>query len=195
MVNKFWPISLLNAAFKIISKVLANRIRPHIHLLVDQIQSAFTKNGYIVDSVACAQKILAASHNFNLEAISFKLDFEKVFVSISWDFLFELLSTRGFGQRWVRWIKDYLIFWTSSNLVNGKSCNYIQLRRGLRKGDPLSPYLFILLVDTLTRIFSLAEKNGSIQKVGSFPWPNNLVSLHYSDNTPFLVPGDDRSLI
>ena len=56
-------------------------------------------------------------------------------------------------------------------------------------------YLFILVADTLTRILSLAGKNSSIQKVGSFPWPNDLISLHYIDDTLFLVLGDDRSLI
>ena len=98
MVDEFRHVSLLNGTFKIISKVLTNRLRPHIHLLVDQAQSAFTKNRYILDSVACAQEIFAASNNSNLEAIFLKLDFEKAFDFVSWDFLFELLLARGFGQ-------------------------------------------------------------------------------------------------
>ena len=97
MVNEFQPISLLNAIFKIISKVLANRLCPHIHLLVDQAQSIFTKNRYILNSVACAQEILTASHNFNFEVIFLMLDFKKAFDFISWDFLFKLLATRELG--------------------------------------------------------------------------------------------------
>jgi len=83
MVKEFWPISLLNIAFKIVSKVLANRIHPHIHLLVDQVQLAFTKNRCIFNSVSCAQEILAALYNFNLQADFLKLDFKKAFDSVS----------------------------------------------------------------------------------------------------------------
>ena len=83
MVNEFRPISLLNDVFKIITKVLANQLRPHIHLLVDQVQSAFTKSRYILDIVAYTNKILVASHNSTLEAVYLKLDFGKAFDSIS----------------------------------------------------------------------------------------------------------------
>ena len=77
MVNEFRPISLLNAIFKIISKILANQLCPQIYLLVDQVQSAFTKNKYILNSVACAQEIIMATHNSNMEVIFLKLDFER----------------------------------------------------------------------------------------------------------------------
>jgi len=101
LVNNFRPISLLVAVFNIITKVLANRFRPYIHLLVDQVQLAFTKNRFILDSVTCANEILAATHNSDIDAVFLKLDFEKAFDFISWDFLFELLLARGFGQQWI----------------------------------------------------------------------------------------------
>ena len=145
--------------------------------------------------MACANEILAATRNSDIEAVFLKLDFEKAFDSVSWDFLFELLLARGFGQCWIGWNKVCLLFGTSSILVNGKSSNYIQCRKGLRQGDILSPYLFILVADTLTRILSLVSTNGGIQKVGSFPWPNDLVSLHYADDTLLLKSGDARYLL
>jgi len=185
LINEFWPISLLNAIIKIITKVLANRLRPHIHLLVDQVQSAFTKNRYILDSVACAHEIIAATHNYDIEAVFLKLDFEKAFDSVSLDFLFELLRARRFGQWWIDWINICLFSGTSSILVNGKPGNYIKCRKGLQQGDPLSTYLFILVADSFTRILSLAGTNSCIQKVGSSPWPNDIVRLHYADE-PFL---------
>jgi len=146
MINEFRSISLLNAIIKIITKVLANRLRPHIHLLVDQIQSTFTKNRYILDSVTCAHEVLAASHYFDIEAVFLKLDFEKAFESVSWDFLFELLLARGFEQRRISWIKACLLSGISSILVNENPENYIQCRKGLRQGDPLSlTFSFLLL--------------------------------------------------
>jgi len=98
MVDEFRLISLLIVIFKIISKVFLNRLCRFIHVLVDQVQSAFIKNRYIFDSVACVQEILVTSHNSNIEVVFLKLDFEKIFDSVSWDFLFELLVTRGFGH-------------------------------------------------------------------------------------------------
>ena len=83
MVCEFRPISLLNVVIKIITKVLANRLHPRIRLLIDQVESAFIKNMYILDSFACAREILAATHNSDVETNFLKLDFEKVFDSIS----------------------------------------------------------------------------------------------------------------
>ena len=168
MVNEFRPISLINVIFKIISKVLANRLRPHIHCLVDQVQSAFNKNRYILHSVACAQKIIAASHNSNMKAIFLKLDFEKSFDSVSWEFIFQLLVARGFGQRWIGWIKACLLFGTSSILINERSCNYIQCIRGLRQGDPISPTYSSLLSTYSLGSFPLLAGMVAFKKLGSY---------------------------
>ena len=97
MINELRPTSLLKIIIKIITKVLANWLCPHILLIVGQAQSAFTKNRYILDGVTYAHEILAASRNSDLEEV--KIDFGKAFDFVSWDFLFELLFTRGFRQR------------------------------------------------------------------------------------------------
>ena len=97
------------------------------------------KNRYILDSMACAHEIIVTMHDSDLEAVFLKLDFKKAFDSVSWDFLFELLNARKFGQRWIDWIKVCLLSGTSFTLVNEKPGNYIKYRKGLRQGDSLSP--------------------------------------------------------
>ena len=75
--------------------------------------------------MACAHDILAATtHNSDIEAAFLKLDFEKAFDSVSWDFLIGLLLARGFGQHWISWIKFYLLSETSSILIIEKPGNY-----------------------------------------------------------------------
>ena len=109
-----WPMSFgllvsSTSSSRFMTKVLANQLRPYIHLLVDQVQLTFTKTRYVFNSVTCAHEILAASHNLNIEAIFFKLEFEKTFDFISCDILFELLMARRLGQRWIGWIKPCLL--------------------------------------------------------------------------------------
>jgi len=89
-----------------------------------------------------------AIHNSDIETVFLKLDFEKAFDSISWDFLFELLLARGFGKCWIDWIKLCLFSGTSSILVNEQPENYIKCHKDLRQGDPF-PYHFILVADTI----------------------------------------------
>ena len=145
MVNEFWPISLLNVIFKINSKVLANRLRPHIHSLWTKSNqpSLKTYTSLIV------WLVLAASHNSNIETVFVKLDVEKAFDSVSWDFLFELLLAKGFGQWWIEWIKTCLLSGTSSILVNAKPGNYIQYCKGLNKETRSLPTFSFLLLTLL----------------------------------------------
>lgn len=78
-VNQFRPISLLNCSFKIFMKVLANRHKKVINLLIDKTQSGFNKDRFILDNVAIAQEIIFESHHFNKGGALLKLDFEKAY--------------------------------------------------------------------------------------------------------------------
>jgi hypothetical protein len=89
-----------------------------------------------------------------------KLDISKAFDSVSWKYMFDLLEHRGFPARWRNWLA--LLFASSSSSVrlNGIRGPLIKHRRGLRQGDPLSPYLFILAIDTLQYILGRATEQG-----------------------------------
>jgi hypothetical protein len=89
-----------------------------------------------------------------------KLDFRKAFDTVSWDCLFEVLKVRGFDHKWLQWMKALLEIAKTTILLNGIPGPWIQIKRGLRQGDPLSPLLLIILVDVLQQIIKKFPTQG-----------------------------------
>ncbi|GKD61781.1 putative RNA-directed DNA polymerase, eukaryota, reverse transcriptase zinc-binding domain protein [Tanacetum coccineum] len=88
-----------------------------------------------------------------------KVDFEKAFDSLNWSFLFSILEQMGFSAKWRNWIHSCLNSAYASILVNGSPTKEFKIERGLRQGDPLSPFLFILAVEELNVVLLEATNN------------------------------------
>ena len=114
------------------------------------------KGRSISDTFIYAVELVQTCHKRKKAAIVLKQDFAKAFDTVSWVGLQRVLLARGFDQRWVSWMMSLLNSSESAVLVNGTPGPWITCRRGLRQGDPLSPYLFILVAETLQRMFKQA---------------------------------------
>jgi len=184
-LNDFRPISLVGSMYKILAKVLANRLRSVLYYVVSDTQSTFIKGRQIL----VANEIVDEAHRCKKELIMFKVDFEKTYDSIHWGYLDEVMVKMGFPTLWRKWIQECIGTSTTSVLVNGSPTDEFLLGRGLRQGDPLSPFLFLLVVEDFNVLMEslLANNLFSGYKVGD----NNMtvVSHHqFADDT--LVLGE-----
>jgi hypothetical protein len=103
-LRKFRPISLINCSFKIISKTLNNRLESICNRLLASNQTSFVRGRFILESVVSTYEIIHEAARNKDKGIILKLDYEKVYDRVNWDFFEEMLVSRGFGRRWRDWI-------------------------------------------------------------------------------------------
>ncbi|GJV77548.1 RNA-directed DNA polymerase, eukaryota, partial [Tanacetum coccineum] len=133
MVKDFRPISLIGSLYKIITKILANRLVPVLGDLVHDVQSAFVAGRQIMDGPFILNEVMQWCSLKKMKTLIFKVDFEKAYDSVRWDFLDEVLRKYGFGDKWRRWIQSCLSSSRGSILINGSPTSEFQFFRGLKQ--------------------------------------------------------------
>ncbi|GJZ28090.1 RNA-directed DNA polymerase, eukaryota, reverse transcriptase zinc-binding domain protein [Tanacetum coccineum] len=182
LITDFRPISLIGIHYKIIAKILANRLSKVIDKIVSKEQSAFIAGRQILDGPVILSEIIEWYKKRKKKLLIFKVDFEKAFDSISWNYLIHILDSFGFGNKWCSWIKACLNSSRASILINGSPTSEFSIKRGLRQGDPLSPFLFILVMEGLHNAFEEAVGNGLITGVNIKNSTINVSHLFYADD-------------
>ena len=186
-LNDFRPISLVGSIYKILVKVLANRLRHVIGSVVAKEQSAFVQNREILDGILIANEVVDEAHRLKKELLLIKVDFEKAYDSVDWGYLDAVMERMSFPVLWRKWIKECVSTATASVLVNGSPTDEFPLERGLRQGDPLSPFLFLLAAEGLNIIMKLVvERNIFVGYTVGATSSVSVTHLQFDDDTLIL---------
>jgi hypothetical protein len=158
----FCPISLCNLCYKLISKIIANRIKPILSRSLSAEQLVFLQGRQIQDAIGTTHESLHSIKRKKLKSLVLKLDLRKAYDCIDWDFLRMTLLQVGFGLQMTKWIMSCVNSSSYAFLLNGEATDFFRSGRGLRQGCPLSPLLFILVMEGLNLLLKESKGEGNL---------------------------------
>ena len=155
------PISLCNVLYKIISKVMANRLKIILPQIISDNQSAFVRGRLITDNILMAYEIshfLMKKQTGKEEFAAVKVDMSKAYDWVEWAFLEAMMYKLGFARSWAKLVMKCVTSVRYSIKVNGELSQQFAPSRGLRQGDTSSPYLFAICVEGLSALLNETQQ-------------------------------------
>ncbi|GJZ91854.1 RNA-directed DNA polymerase, eukaryota [Tanacetum coccineum] len=192
-VSDYRPISLIGSLYKVVTKVLATRLSMVIFDLISDVQTAFLPNRQILDGPFIINELLFWCKHKKQQAMVFKVDFAKAYDYIRWDYLDDVLRSFGFGSKWCSWISGSLKSRMALVLINGSPTSEFQFHCGLKQGDPLALYLFILIMESLHLSFSRVVDAGIFTGI-KIDSSLTISHLFYADDAVFIDEWSNANL-
>lgn len=161
----FRPIALCNIYYKIISKLLSLRLKKVLSSIISENQSAFIPGRSITDNVLITHEVLHYLKTTTAKkqcSMTVKTDMSKAYDRLEWKFVAKVMERLGFHSKWIGWIMECISTVSYSYLINDSVYGLIKPSRGIRQGDPISPYLFILCGEVLSGLCKMAAREGTL---------------------------------
>jgi hypothetical protein len=180
------PIALCNVILKIITKTIANRIKNILPDVISPHQSAFLPGRLITDNTLLAFEIfhhIRNNKNKKKGLVGIKLDMAKAYDRLEWIFINNTLLSMGFPSNLVKTIMNCVTTVSFSILINGQPSPYFKPHRGIRQGDPLSPYLFILCADVFSGLITKAQNQSLIHGISIVQNAPKVSHLFFADDS------------
>jgi hypothetical protein len=161
--NDFRPIALCNFTYKVISKTIANRLKDTLAKCISTEQFGFLKDRLIFDVVGITQECLHSAKIKKLNTVILKLDLKRAYDSVSWQYLHLLLDQIRLERLAKSWIMGCITSVNTAVLVNGTPTDFFRCHRGLCQNFPMSPLIFLLVIEALNKMVNQAVDSGSFQ--------------------------------
>ncbi|KAK9151425.1 hypothetical protein Syun_009734 [Stephania yunnanensis] len=186
-LSEYRPISLCNSLYKLLSKVLANRLKTVLDRLISPFQNEFVAGRQITDNILLAHEILHSMERGDRRSLDtiLKLHISKAYDKLEWSIVLEMLRRMGFSQRWCRWIEECITTVLYRVIINGELSKVITPTRGIRQGDPISPSPFLICSEALSFLLGKGEREGQF---------HGFKLNHSSPSIPHLIFVDDTLL-
>ena len=183
------PICLFCVDYKIASTVIANRLKIVLPSIISETQKGFLKNRCISENTRLLYDLMQKLDEEEGEGLLLLVDFEKAFDSLEWSFIERALNFFNFGESLRKWVKVFYTDIMSTILYNGHLSTFFPIERGVRQGDLLSPYLFLICVELLADGIK-ANTNVKGIKIKD----TEFLLCQYADDTFFTLDGSESSL-
>eukprot|EP00253_Pinus_taeda_P021837 PITA_21837 len=148
--SRFRAISLCNSSYKLITKIIANRLKKILPAIIPENQGGFIKGRKILDNIVLVQEAVHSSYHRKEKGMVIKLDLANAFDRVKHEFLFMVMKKMGFSSAIINWIKACIASPWIAPLVNGRPSEFFQASRGLRQGCPLSPLLYAIQASVIS---------------------------------------------
>eukprot|EP00253_Pinus_taeda_P014530 PITA_14530 len=191
--SRFWPISLCNSAYKIISKILAAWLKPLLPSVISENQGGFLPNRHTSNFILLVQEAIHSSLTRKEKGFVLKLDLANAFDRVRHSYLYVVLHKIGFDPSFITMIAACITGPWISPLINGRPCAAFQSSRGLRQGCPLSPYLFTLMAESFSQALDFNRRVGLITGIKIDQGAKNINHSQFADDT-LLIGGASTTI-
>ncbi|GKU93948.1 hypothetical protein SLEP1_g7497 [Rubroshorea leprosula] len=193
-IEDYRPISLIGIMYKIIAKLLANQLRRVLPKVIGEQQMAFIEGRQLADGVVIANEVIDEAKRKRKKSFLFKVDFEKAYDKVCWSFLEFMMMRMGFSKKWRKWIQECLRSSSVSVLINGSPTKEFPVSKGICQGDPLSPFLFLIVAEGLNGLVSATVEKNLYKGVKVGNGDTMITHLQFADDTIFFEEASDENI-